>query len=107
MAKQIVNFTGTVSEGTMRPEDLIPAFMEVLQQFWPERAEGITEEYSNDANFDYDSEDADWMLNESLFDALNEIAPEGCYFGSHPGDGVDYGFWTDEEDYYLDSNIDD
>jgi hypothetical protein len=32
-------------------------------------------------------------LLESLFDTLDNYSPEGYYFGAHPGDGSDYGFW--------------
>lgn len=32
-------------------------------------------------------------LAEDLMDFLNRIAPSGWYFGSHEGDGSDYGFW--------------
>jgi hypothetical protein len=42
--------------------------------------------------------DFDWLLSD-LFDALNDIAPDGCYFGAHPGNGSDYGFWEVEEDW--------
>ena len=35
---------------------------------------------------------ADWLMDD-LFDALEECAPKGHYFGSHPGDGSDLGFW--------------
>lgn len=30
---------------------------------------------------------------ESMFNYLNEVSPKGYYFGSHIGDGSDFGFW--------------
>jgi hypothetical protein len=44
----------------------------------------------------YESEDADYDL-EALFDALNDYAPEGFYFGASMGDGCDYGYWLSDE----------
>ena len=106
---------GTVSHGTMRPEDLIPAFLSVAeshrlsranrarvreiqkrhaalnkhaQEGDPEADEDAWETYyaSGDANED----------THALFDILDTIAPAGHYFGAHPGDGCDYGFWKHE-----------
>ena len=34
----------------------------------------------------------------TLFDILDSIAPEGCYFGAIEGDGSCYGFWPCEDD---------
>lgn len=85
---------GTVSHGTMRPEDLIPEFTWVLRQL------DTKKEYTrlvSSANYQYIWTGGDDAMLESLFDALNELAPEGYYFGAHPGDGSDYGFWPIEE----------
>jgi len=103
---------GSVSSGTMRSEDLIPAFVDVLSAYWPAKASKIEREYANVfAELDNEdnrdkygfnlpdevAEDAGWLVEE-LFDALQELAPDGFYFGAHVGDGSDYGFWQEEEE---------
>lgn len=45
---------------------------------------------------DVDQEQQDYCL-DALFDALNDLAPSYCYFGSQEGDGADYGFWISWE----------
>ncbi len=90
---------GSISSGTMRPEDLIPAFLSAMKdemlagprikghaKLWRE-----IDKRSDKADY-YESEDADWDL-EALFDALQEYAGPYFYFGAHEGDGADYGFW--------------
>ena len=99
---------GTISAGTMRPQDLIPSFLETLDSLGgtiPGDLEcGTHIEYTNWPSTDlttiddddpfWDSEEASWDL-DALFDALGELAPAYVYFGAHPGDGSDYGFWPD------------
>jgi len=78
---------GSVSSGTLRPEDLIPAFASALEP-------GSELQARADA-FDFeaaDNEEAGWLLEE-LYEALEEMAPNYCYFGAHPDDGADFGFW--------------
>lgn len=90
----------SVSHATMRPEDLIPTFASFLNGYVVqndpanEYAELVNEAMAFTA---FDTEEAHYLLEE-LFDALNEVSPYDCYFGSHPGDGSDYGFWTAEEE---------
>jgi hypothetical protein len=38
-----------------------------------------------------------WLTNETLYDALNNVAPIGTGFGSHEGDGSLYGFWFSDD----------
>jgi hypothetical protein len=93
---------GTVSSGTMREQDLIPRFLEVLDEHAPAKAKELLDLYPNTLENLDDEDDSDefarGMLLSDLFEALNEIAPEGHYFGAHEGDGADYGFWPGEED---------
>ena len=102
---------GSVSHGTMRPADLIPLFMGILQKEAPQKAQEILDnyplldialtEYEDGNNSPYfESEEATEVLNNEIWDAMNSIAPEGHYFGSHPGDGSDYGYWEDDENLY-------
>ena len=86
---------GTVIHGTLRNEDLIPAFVnEILYLDEEKKYKDLILECQK---VDYDSEDAEYLSNEVLIDVLNEFAPDGCYFGSHIGDGSDFGFWPIED----------
>lgn len=95
---------GSVSSGTMREEDLIPRFMDALEELNPDKAKALMSEYApmlerldTDQLTEEDFEECSYLLNEVLFDALNAEAPAYFYFGSHPGDGADYGFWLGED----------
>lgn len=93
---------GSISHGTMRHEDLIPCFSSELDALLKRQPRsfkrGDYRKLIREANAiaDYDSEDAGYVLEE-LFDALQAFAPPYAYFGSHPGDGADYGFWLCED----------
>ena len=99
---------GTLIHGTMRNCDIVPAFLDALRD---------TAEYEqmmlsiNGANWNlhvivepaasewderWSSEDVEDFVNYGLWDALGSYAPEGYYFGAHPGDGSDYGYWPNE-----------
>ena len=94
-----------LSHATMRSQDLIPCFMEFLKVHANDRYLMVIKEYNliedffwpDDEHEFWDSEDSVYLLNETLFAHLNEIAPEGFSFGSHEGDGSSYGFWKYED----------
>lgn len=114
-----VDVVGTVSQATMRVQDVLPAIMGVLAEYHPAAFNRIQYDiafgedrrftqvqasivYSaicgNDEHSFWDSEFASVILNDDCWDAMQDIAPEGFYFGAHPGDGADYGFWAIEEE---------
>ena len=87
---------GSISHATMRPEDLIPTFADTLEELAKDNPEHIDNlnairKQSEKIGY-YESEDCEFDL-EWLFDALDSYSPSYCYFGSHEGDGSDYGFW--------------
>ena len=90
---------GTISHGTMRPEDLIPVFARELEWLSTnQRTDNETSLIADADDFsDFGSQHADDIL-EALFDALDQHAPSNCYFGAHEGDGSDYGFWPIDDD---------
>lgn len=91
----------SLSHATMRPEDLIPCFIDVIRDIARDESgiilkiDTLEMDMENTEDY-YETENADWDL-ETLFDILDDLAPEGYYFGAHPGDGSDYGFWQVED----------
>lgn len=120
---------GSISSGTMRPEDLIPSMMETLDDIVselsspgsttepPEQTQARKQEVSRLHDLlgeieermlqeDYwEGEDPYWDY-ETLQDELSAYALPYFYFGSHPGDGADYGFWFCEESFQDDCRND-
>jgi hypothetical protein len=88
----------TVIHGTLRPEDLVETFTDEYERLGgrPHNIKlfrshlRLPEGEDREDELAYDLED--------LYGLLNELAPAGTSFGSHPGDGSDFGFWTYEEE---------
>ena len=100
-----VALPGSISHGTLRREDLINTFSNVLTHVFPAEAAIISAWYEQQPG---DSEDEEELL-EKLTSALEESAPEGYRFGAIEGDGSDFGFWEVEphdEECYSDHNED-
>ena len=101
---------GSVSQGTIRPKDLIPRFFKALDEIAPDRAREIAHGWVDRGGWPADDQDGGPLFDENtikamgddahylledLFDALDEVAPDGHYFGGHPGDPrtPNFGFW--------------
>jgi len=90
---------GTISHATMLPRDLIPAFADELERIDTEdQYLGLQADVAALTERDYESDKQETIDNvdgilEELFAALDVFSPPYCYFGSHEGDGSDYGFW--------------
>jgi len=103
---------GSISHGTHRNEDLIPAFLDALESVNPEHDlvkewERVIDDATNAASSEEEyhhllwtvwmrSDDAYHMI-ENLFDALDEYCPPYCYFGACEGDGANFGVWISWE----------
>lgn len=70
---------GSISSGTFRDADLIPAFTNTL----------LSLSELNDGDIDLS------LVLDALENALNDLSPPFCYFGTAEGDGADFGFWLD------------
>lgn len=84
----------SVSSGTLKSEDLIPKFLGVLKTYGKDKYDEYIKENPEVEDWkNLDEETMGWVVDE-LTDLLNEIAPDGCYFGASDGDGADFGFWS-------------
>lgn len=109
MSERKTGEPGCVPEGTLRDEDLIPKFMELLEELDPEVAKGLHAHYAAEG-WEYDEDGLIFRdpfeeveeslaggLFDDLFDALHECTPAGHYFGTNVGDPADYGFYPTED----------
>ena len=87
-------FFYTVSSGTLRLEDLIPLFYDFLTRHTPEAIPADLAYSGKEVDGDpyFDTEEAALDM-DVLSDAMDAIAPDGCYFGALEGDGAALGFW--------------
>ena len=83
---------GSVSTGTLRPEDLLPVFAATLDSF-----KTVAHQFTLEATMVLESNQEGYpdLLLDHLTEALQELCPPFVYFGTLEGDGADFGFWPD------------
>lgn len=103
---------GTISHGTMRAEDILPALLSALdgvklsaedrqtcdeiQEHVDAWDEGATIE-ADDLRLAAHTEYLEVEMDETLIPIAEDYVPDYCYIGSHPGDGSDLGVWPCDE----------
>jgi len=94
---------GSISHGTLVPDDLIDAFITELEYQIGRNKDsddpGMSTVMATLATamsfreIGVSDPDAKSAVIEDLLDALQYFAPPYCYFGSNEGDGSDFGYW--------------
>ena len=98
-----------VSEGTHRALDLVSAFDSFLEShdegYWDSALSAEAEqtldkliELGEESWIGAGMQDEVTGLIDALDSRLHELAPEGCHFGAHEGDGACFGFWRNQDD---------
>lgn len=94
---------GSISHGTLRPEDLIPDLIEHIRALDSEgRFNSRLEELEKELEtYEEIGELADPQYPDEvvveLMEILGEFAPPYMYFGTRAGDGAGFGFWLSED----------
>jgi len=103
-----VDFVGTVSRGLISDAELLKTFAAFLDYYWPEKGEELRWEFSevfdslkNPAYWTGDkwrppkdiSDVAGELVDVIYWDALDDLSPEGYFFGANPKDVNDLGYW--------------
>ena len=109
------DYQGSWISGTLKPDELLPKYLEILDHMKEDlsfsyekgkevetaqvigtldsRMGEIERSMQTDGYWDEDYlRDIDWCAER-----INELAPDGLYFGAHHGDGADFGFWPVEK----------
>lgn len=87
---------GSLSEGTLRTEDIWDSLIYELRQLAPRKAAQLEREWDAIPEDDPDGL-RDMLLNESLYPELEAFVPAFCYLGSNEGDGASIGVWPSYE----------
>jgi hypothetical protein len=111
--RTFTNF-GSISHGTLLNSDLLPAFYDEARDRFPNwekegrepilAASNIMDTLAlfdgNDVVTDHivESEVMTGILGD-LMNLLGEDLPPFVYFGTHPGDGSDFGYWFDSDSF--------
>ena len=90
-----------ISQNTPNISDLIDDCLDFLRTLRLDRqteqrlagAERKLNEIENMGNIDMIYKCRKKILFRDIFEILEDIAPHGCYFGSHPADHALIGFW--------------
>jgi hypothetical protein len=105
LSQDYVGFT--LSEGTLREEDLLDAFNGFAMNHLSgqdgkgspkERMLDLVQEASDLLKEGDPDGIVSEIINEEIWAIMDEIAPEGTMFGAHEGDGACFGYWSVEED---------
>lgn len=102
---------GSVSSGTLKTDDLIHAFEDELRsqgRSCPVRRALVNDYLTDPDEAGEDEIDAAQDYLERLQDRLERYAPAFMFFGSHEGDGADFGYWFDRtsfEDAVVDGEV--
>jgi len=92
---------GPISEGTLRPQDLLDTFAYKLSKLADNHTDRRLADDAIKLMHDVENDTADNTAVQDtlddLMDRLSSYAPSYCYFGANPGDGACFGFWIDED----------
>lgn len=99
MSKRNLLKPGSISSGSLRPEDVVPELLWTLEHRTDKRgavkARKLRREWeAQEGREDREVEDAIW---QEAIEALETYAPPFCYVGAIEGDGADIGVWLSED----------
>ena len=101
-----------VSDGTCRDGDLLAQFLPILENFGQKYEKEVSfcldfinkyglfgwlDELKNVADFD-DYNRMEYIVGDWMWEEMENLSPDGFYFGANEGDGACFGFWRYEED---------
>lgn len=100
---------GTISHGTLKLDDLLEKFANTLALHSHGKNRDLIREslmLAAEIREPEEPHDPEWtsahICLDELSSALNDLCPDGYYFGAHEGDASDFGVWPSESDEEFD-----